>query len=102
MVASGSNNTALPDHNKKLAMYTHEPNLYKLIIRSKATRAEAFADWFCSEVLPPIRKAVPYITKYRTIEEFGLTDNKEQAITKYTLLENEKVCGKKTNTYSYN
>ena len=41
-----------------------EAGLYKLVLKSKARHAEVFQDWVCSEVLPSIRKAGGYNSKY--------------------------------------
>lgn len=40
--------------------YINEPNLYRLIMRSKLETAERFQDWVCTEVLPAIRKTGRY------------------------------------------
>lgn len=40
--------------------YLTEMQLYKLIMRSNAPKAEAFQDWVCGEVLPTIRKRGQY------------------------------------------
>lgn len=37
-----------------------EPDVYRLILRSKAPNAEAFQDWVVEEVLPAIRKTGAY------------------------------------------
>ncbi|MDC9589681.1 BRO family protein [Xenorhabdus sp. XENO-10] len=37
-----------------------EPDLYRLILRSKLPSAERFQDWVCEEVLPAIRQAGSY------------------------------------------
>ena len=73
---------ALNDHCKSLKMLKHndslaleygldvpprglliipEPDLYRLIVRSKKPEAEQFEEWVMSEVLPRIRKTGGYI-----------------------------------------
>lgn len=42
------------------AYFINEPNLYRLIFRSRKPQAQAFADWVYSEVLPSIRKTGGY------------------------------------------
>ena len=46
--------------NQELS-YINEPNLYRLIIRSKKPEAQAFEEWVMEEVLPAIRKTGGYI-----------------------------------------
>lgn len=41
-------------------VYLTEMQLYKLIMRSEAPKAEPFQDWVCGEVLPTIRKRGQY------------------------------------------
>ena len=43
------------------ATFINEPNLYRLIIRSKKPEAEKFEIWVMEEVLPAIRKTGAYI-----------------------------------------
>ena len=40
--------------------YINEPNLYRLIIKSRMPEAEAFEEWVMEEVLPQIRKTGQY------------------------------------------
>ena len=40
--------------------FINEPNLYRLVFRSRKPQAQAFADWVYSEVLPSIRKTGAY------------------------------------------
>lgn len=47
---------------QQAASFINEPNLYRLIMRSKMQAAEAFENWVVSEVLPTIRKTGGYIT----------------------------------------
>lgn len=39
-----------------------EPNVYRLVMKSKAGKAELFQDWVYTEVLPSIRKTGGYMT----------------------------------------
>lgn len=41
-------------------IFINEPNLYRLVFRSRKPQAQAFADWVYSEVLPSIRKTGGY------------------------------------------
>lgn len=43
--------------------YINEGNLYRLIMRSRAKKAEAFSDWVTDTVLPSIRKTGGYNAK---------------------------------------
>ena len=51
-------------------IFINEPNLYRLVFRSRKPQAQAFADWVYSEVLPQIRKTGAYGTP-------AVTDNKK-------------------------
>ena len=44
-------------------VYINEPNLYRLIIKSRKPEAEAFEAWVMEEVLPAIRKTGKYESK---------------------------------------
>ena len=46
-------------------VYINEPNLYRLIIKSRKPEAEAFEAWVMEEVLPTIRKTGSYESKAR-------------------------------------
>lgn len=52
--------------------YIKEPDMYRLIMKSKAPNAEAFQDWVCEEVLPEIRKHGGYM--------IGLEDEETDAL----------------------
>ncbi len=43
-------------NGKKDTYFINEAGLYRLIFRSQKPKAEEFANWVCSEVLPAIRK----------------------------------------------
>ena len=45
---------------QQTAVFINEPNLYRLVFRSRKPSAIAFADWVYSEVLPSIRKTGQY------------------------------------------
>lgn len=45
---------------KKEAIFINEPNLYRLIIKSRKPEAEKFEAWVFEEVLPQIRKTGKY------------------------------------------
>lgn len=45
---------------KKEAIFINEPNLYRLIIKSRKPEAEPFETWVFEEVLPQIRKTGRY------------------------------------------
>ena len=46
---------------KQEMTYINEPNLYRLIIKSRKPEAAAFEEWVMEEVLPTIRKTGSYI-----------------------------------------
>jgi len=59
--------------NQEMA-YINEPNLYRLIIKSRKPEAEAFEAWVMEEVLPTIRKTGGYrAPKTRKTSPGGLT-----------------------------
>ncbi|WP_080735143.1 Bro-N domain-containing protein [Gallibacterium anatis] len=49
---------------KKEAIFINEPNLYRLIIKSRKPEAEPFETWVFEEVLPQIRKNGTLSTYY--------------------------------------
>ena len=59
-------------YNMLTKKFIDEPNLYRLIIRSKLKSAEKFERWIFEEVLPSIRKYGVYLGN-KTIDE--LLDN---------------------------
>lgn len=67
--------------------FIDEPNLYRLIARSKMPNAEKFQDWVFEEVLPSIRKHGGYLTPQK-IEEVLL--NPDTIIRLATDLKNER------------
>lgn len=68
--------------------YINEPNLYRLIMRSKLPDAEKFQDWVCEEVLPAIRKDGGYIA---TKED----DTPDVILARAVLLANKTIEGLK-------
>ena len=66
--------------NQEMA-YINEPNLYRLIIKSRKPEAEAFEAWVMEEVLPTIRKTGGYrAPKTRKAVEGGLTLEQQETI----------------------
>ncbi|WP_443092483.1 BRO family protein [Basfia succiniciproducens] len=55
---------------KQEAIFINEPNLYRLIIKSRKPEAEKFEAWVFEEVLPQIRKT----GKYQTQPQLPLLD----------------------------
>ncbi|MGN5653506.1 phage antirepressor KilAC domain-containing protein [Bacillus sp. Brlt_9] len=70
--------------NKK---FINEPNLYRLIVKSKLTQAEQFEKWVFEEVLPSIRKHGAYMTD-KVLEQ--AVTNPDFAIGLLTKLKEEK------------
>ena len=62
-VETGKKADGTPAIQNKLCTFLTEAQMYKLIMRSKAKRAEEFQDWICGEVLPSIRKTGSYQVK---------------------------------------
>lgn len=56
-VRSESSNGVVQNRNM---IFINEPNLYKVIFKSRKKEAEAFVDWVTGEVLPTIRKTGRY------------------------------------------
>lgn len=59
IVAVSQNTTEGNRYDKK---FINEPNLYRLIVKSKLPQAEQFEKWVFEEVLPTIRKHGAYMT----------------------------------------
>lgn len=70
--------------NKK---FINEPNLYRLIVKSKLPQAEQFEKWVFEEVLPTIRKHGAYMTD-QVLEQ--AVSNPDFAIGLLTRLKEEK------------
>ncbi|MED1403835.1 BRO family protein [Bacillus mycoides] len=70
--------------NKK---FINEPNLYRLIVKSKLPQAEQFEKWVFEEVLPSIRKHGAYMTD-QALEQ--AVTNPDFAIGLLTKLKEEK------------
>ncbi|MGR5966925.1 phage antirepressor KilAC domain-containing protein [Bacillus cereus] len=59
----GVNETLVPTNSgKQMKKFINEPNLYRLIAKSKLPQAEQFEKWVFEEVLPSIRKHGAYMT----------------------------------------
>ena len=56
------------------ATFITEPQLYFVMMRSRAKVAHEFRQWICNEVLPSIRKTGAYKVSKSFKESFGLTD----------------------------
>ncbi|SUU98702.1 BRO-N domain-containing protein [Avibacterium paragallinarum] len=48
-------------------VYINEPNLYRLIIKSRKPEAEPFEAWVFEEVLPQIRKTGKYSSEQQQL-----------------------------------
>ena len=70
------NVTPVMDNNKHLqsTFFITEPQLYFVMMRSRAKIAREFRQWICNEVLPEIRKRGAYVAK---------SENKEPATKKW-------------------
>lgn len=51
----------------QLTKYIPESDVFRLILRSKQSRAEAFQDWVCMEVLPTIRRTGRYEVSHPSV-----------------------------------
>ena len=59
------NETLVPTNSgKQMKKFINEPNLYRLIAKSKLPQAEQFEKWVFEEVLPSIRKHGAYMTPH--------------------------------------
>ncbi|MCM1516250.1 MAG: hypothetical protein NC080_07570 [Paraprevotella sp.] len=66
---------------EQAVVFINEPNLYRLIIRSKKREAQAFEEWVMEEVLPQIRKTGTYINKaYKTANTDSLSAEQADAL----------------------
>ena len=54
--------------------YINEPNLYRLIIKSKKPEAEPFEEWVFEEVLPSIRKTGSYSLTINTKQQYQIKE----------------------------
>lgn len=62
----------LTDGGAQEMSFIPEPDLYRLVFRSKLPTAEAFTDWVTSEVLPSIRKNGGYIAGQEKMTDMEL------------------------------
>lgn len=60
--------------------FINEPNLYRLIIKSRKPEAEPFEAWVFEEVLPQIRKTGQYSQKSTEIAPLTITPEQQQQI----------------------
>ena len=61
-----SNRYTLTRGGEQSMTYINEPNLYRLIIKSRKPAAEAFEEWVMETVLPAIRKTGGYQVGQKT------------------------------------
>lgn len=61
-----SNRYTLTRGGEQSMTYINEPNLYRLIIKSRKPAAEAFEEWVMETVLPTIRKTGGYQVEQKT------------------------------------
>jgi prophage antirepressor-like protein len=84
----GMNETLVPTNSgKQTKKFINEPNLYRLIVKSKLPQAEQFEKWVFEKVLPSIRKHGAYMTDQ--VLEQAVT-NPDFAIGLLTKLKEEK------------
>lgn len=79
--------TPTPGGKQKMK-YIEETEVYRLILKSNAPRAEAFQDWVCGEVLPSIRKTGGYASDAaldRVKTQLLATEETLEGIPLYTL-----------------
>ena len=55
-----------PDGSRIEANFITEPQLYFVMMRSRAKVAREFRQWICNEVIPEIRKRGAYVAKSKT------------------------------------
>ncbi|MCL2610759.1 MAG: hypothetical protein FWE02_03670 [Defluviitaleaceae bacterium] len=63
------NHTVLTNGGYQILKFIPEPDVYRLIIKSKLPSAEKFEKWVFEEVLPQIRKTGSYSTKQQEYVE---------------------------------
>ena len=72
------------ESGKQEMTYINEPNLYRLIIKSRKPAAEAFEEWVMEDVLPTIRKSGEYSLsgslKTKTALPNGLTLEQQDVV----------------------
>ncbi|WP_095021948.1 BRO family protein [Bacillus thuringiensis] len=84
----GMNETLVPTNSgTQTKKFINEPNLYRLIVKSKLPQAEQFEKWVFEEVLPSIRKHGAYMTD-KVLEQ--AVTNPDFAIGLLTKLKEEK------------
>lgn len=74
-VETGKKADGTPAIQNKLCTFLTEAQMYKLIMRSNAKKAEEFQDWVCGEVIPSIRKNGGYIAGQESMSELEIIAN---------------------------
>ncbi|WP_233116567.1 P22AR C-terminal domain-containing protein [Aggregatibacter actinomycetemcomitans] len=69
--------------------FINEPNLYRLIIKSRKPEAEPFEAWVFEEVLPQIRKTGKYEAKTTADDRTGLRNAVNMLVSKKGLIYSE-------------
>ena len=79
-----SNRYTLTRGGEQSMTYINEPNLYRLIIKSRKPAAEAFEEWVMETVLPAIRKTGGYQIGQKPTRALpdGLTSEQIEAVKK--------------------
>lgn len=86
--------------------YINEPNLYRLIIKSRMPEAEAFEEWVMEEVLPQIRKTGQYQPAPYSVNPMDALTKEQQDILRQlvtshaSVLPKEKQAGAIIKTWS--
>ncbi|MFA5769606.1 MAG: BRO family protein [Bacteroidales bacterium] len=83
--------TVTPSRGVQELLYIPEPDVYRLIMRSKLTDAKSYYDWVFEDMLPTIRKTVAiYKPQRRTLQEQSSTGKQEGAglCQKYSIIAN--------------
>ncbi|MFQ1048024.1 BRO family protein [Avibacterium paragallinarum] len=73
---------------KKEAIFINEPNLYRLIIKSRKPEAEPFEAWVFEEVLPQIRKTGKYSLEQK---QLALSEPEKKYTFEFTEYELEQL-----------
>lgn len=91
-------NDTLTNGGMQQLNYINEPNLYKVIFRSKKPCAEKFQNWVYREVLPQIRKNGIYSNTPKSFKEALYLANKQQEKIEYLEKTKAWISDKKTAT----
>lgn len=76
-------------------VYISEPNLYRLIIKSRLPTAEAFEAWLMEVVLPTLRKTQRYEMPSASQNVHALQEDVDALHARLSYLENRKMNAKK-------